>query len=128
MKAKDTGQTKNKIKWRQHEMILVTAIALMSLIGRLWYIFNNQDQLESSFLQTNTQFSLYKNVVLPDISVGLSVYLTYLLFSLYIIPRLLFPKKVEAGTSKISVSFSKISFQGLAKKIIRGYTWLFIQL
>ena len=77
MKAKEKEQTANKIRWRQHELILVTAIALISLIGRLWYIFNNQDQLESSFLQTNTAFDLYKNVVLPDISVGLSVYLTY---------------------------------------------------
>jgi hypothetical protein len=128
MKAKEKEQTANKIRWRQHELILVTAIALISLIGRLWYIFNNQDQLESSFLQTNTAFDLYKNVVLPDISVGLSVYLTYLLFSLYILPRLLFPKKVEAGTSKISLSFSRISFQGLAKKIVREYTRLFIQL
>jgi two-component system LytT family sensor kinase len=128
MKAKDGEQAANKIKWRQHELILVTAIALMSLIGRLWYIFNNQDQLESSFLQTKTAFNLYKNIVLPDISVGLSLYLTYLLFNLYIIPRLLFPKKVEAGTSKISLSFSKTSFEGLAKKIAREYTWLFIQL
>ena len=128
MKSKGMEQAVNKIKWRQHEMILVTAIALISLVGRLWYIFNNQDQLESSFLQTKTAFNLFKNVVLPDISVGLSVYLTYLLFSLYIIPRLLFPKKVEAGTSKISLSFSKISFQGLAKKMVREYAWLFIQL
>ena len=44
MKAKEKEQTANKIRWRQHELILVTAIALISLIGRLWYIFNNQDQ------------------------------------------------------------------------------------
>jgi two-component system, LytTR family, sensor kinase len=118
----------NKIKWRQHEMIMVTAIAAVSLAGRLRYIFNNQYQLESPFLNSNTPFSLNKNVLLPDISVGLAVYLAYLCFNLYTIPRILFPKKPEAGTSKIAASFSKISLNGLAKKIVEEYAWLIIQI
>ena len=128
MKSADTEHAPNKIQWRQHEMILVTAIAALSLAGRLWYIFNNQNQLESSFISTNTPFSLYKNVLLPDIGVGLSVYLAYLWFNIYTIPRTLFPKKLEAGTSKIAASFSKISLNGLAKKIVKEYAWLVIQI
>ena len=99
-----------KIKWRQHEIALVTAIAIISLAGRLWYVHTSPDQLLSPFISSNTPFNLYKNILLPDISIGLVIYLAYLWFNLYTIPRLLFPKKVEAGTSKISLSFSKISF------------------
>ena len=128
MKSADIEPTANKVKWRQHEMILVTAIAALSLAGRLWYIFKNQDLLEGSFISTNTPFSLYKNVLLPDISVGLSVYLAYLWFYLYTIPRILFPKKLEAGTSNLTASFSKISLNRLAKQIVKEYAWLVIQI
>ena len=117
-----------KIRWRQHELTLVTAIAIISLAGRLLYIYTSPDQLSSPFISNYTPFNLYKNILLPDISIGLVIYLAYLWFNLYTIPRLLFPKKVEAGTSKISLSFSKISFQGLAKKVAKEYMWVFIQL
>ncbi len=127
MKAIDTERTSGKIKWRQHEMILVTAITALSLAGRLWFIFNNRDLLERSFISTNTPFSLYKNVLLPDISIGLSLYLAYLWLNLYTIPRILFPKKFEAGTSKITATFSKISLNGWAKKIVKEYGWLVVQ-
>ena len=117
-----------KIRWRQHELMLVTAIAIISLAGRLWYVYTSLDQLSRPFISSNTPFNPYKNILLPDISVGLVIYLAYLWFNLYTIPRLLFPKKIEAGISKISVSFSKISLQGAAKKILKKYAWLFLQI
>ncbi|HEV8081969.1 MAG TPA: hypothetical protein VGP55_02150 [Chitinophagaceae bacterium] len=129
MSLNDIEVPANKIKWRQHEIILITLTALISLTGRLWYLYHTStDQFESPFIQTNTPFNLYKNVLLPDISVGLASYLVYLWFSLYTIPRLLFPKKFEAGTSKISLSFLKIKLQGFAKKILKEYAWLFIEI
>lgn len=105
----------DKLKWRQHEIALVTAIAVISLAGRLWYVFQNPDQLESQFLHTNTAFSLYKNVLFPDIAVGLSCYLVYLLYSLYSIPRILMQKKNQAGTERI-------------KKTWKAYIWLAVQI
>ena len=117
-----------KIRWQQHELTLVTATALIALAGYLFDLYQNgTTQFANPFIETGTPFNFYKNVLLPHISVGLSAYLAYLWFSLYTIPHLLFPKKVEAGTSKISLSFSKISFQGLAKKIAKKYAWVFIQ-
>ena len=121
------NESKGKIKWRQHEMVLVSLIALISLAGRLWYVYSFPAQHEGPFINSNTPFNLYKNVLLPDISVGLSAYLAYWWCSLYTIPRLLFPKNKEAGTLKISVSFSKIEFLGLAKKTVKEYAWLFVQ-
>lgn len=119
----------SKIKWRQHEMILVTATAVITLAGYLWQVYHTStNQYASPFVNNNVPFSLFKNVLLPDVSVGLVIYLFYLWISLYTIPHLLFPKKFEAGTRMISVSLSKISLQGIAKKIIKEYAWLFVQI
>ena len=117
-----------KVRWRQHEITLVVAIAVIMLAAYLWEIFYvSADQYANPFIESNTPFNLYKNVVLPDVGRGLSALLAYLWINLYTIPRLLFPKKVEAGMSKISLTFSKISLQGMAKKILREYLWLFVQ-
>ncbi len=118
-----------RVRWRQHELALVTAIALIALAGYLLNLYPNGMAVAATpFTETNTPFNFYSNALLPDISVGLIVYLAYLWFNLYTIPRLLFPKKMEAGTSKISLSFSKMSLGGLAKKTANEYTWAFVQI
>lgn len=117
-----------KIKWRQHELTLVTAIAVIALAGYFFDLYQNgTNQFANPFIETRTPFNFYKNELLPHIIVGLSAWLAYMWFSFYTIPRLLFPKKREAGTSKIALSFSKISFPGPAKKITKEYVWFFIQ-
>ena len=85
-----------KIRWQQHELTLVTATALIALAGYLFDLYQNgTTQFANPFIETGTPFNFYKNVLLPHISVGLSAYLAYLWFSLYTIPHLLFPKKME---------------------------------
>ncbi len=117
-----------KIRWRQHELALVTATLLIAFAGYLFDLYHNgTNQFANPFIETRTPFNFYKNVFFPHIIVGLSSYLAYLWFSLYTIPHLLFPQKREAGMSKISLSFSKISFQGLAQKIAKEYAWAFVQ-
>ncbi len=117
------------IKWRQHEMILVTAIGSIILAGYLWQLYHSDvSHYADPFRNNNVPFSLFKNVILPDVGMGLIIYLSYLWIHFYTIPRLLFPKKFEAGTSKISLRFSKIKFDGIAKKIVKEYTWLLMQI
>jgi hypothetical protein len=124
-----TNSPVTKIKWRQHEMMLVTANAIIILGGYLWQIYHTAaSQYESPFINNHVPFNLFKNVLLPGISVGLVIYLCYLWISLYTIPRLLFPKKFQAGTLKVEASFPKIKLQGLGKHILKEYAWLFIQL
>ena len=121
--------TVNKIKWRQHEIALATATLLIMSAGYLWNLKNTSaGQVESVFLDNHVPFNIYKNIILPDLGLALTAYLSYLWINLYTIPRLLFPKKFEAGTSRVRISFSKISLQGMAKKIIKEYAWLFIQI
>jgi two-component system, LytTR family, sensor kinase len=117
------------IRWRQHEMILTITAAVIVFAGYLWTIYHASiDIYATPFIDNNVSFDLFKNVILPDVAMGLVIFLSYLWISLYTIPRLLFPKKFEAGTSKIAVSLSKVSLQGFAKKMLREYAWLFIQI
>jgi two-component system, LytTR family, sensor kinase len=117
-----------KVRWREHEMMLVTISSAIILAGYLWAMHQvSPAQFATPFLNNHTDFNFYRNVLLPNIGMGLLIFLVYLWLSLYTIPRLLFPKKIEAGTSQISVSFKKVSFRGLAGKSIKKVGWLFVQ-
>lgn len=118
-----------KVRWREHEVIFVTIISAIILAGYLWAMHQvSPAQFAGPFINNHVPFNFYRNVLLPDIGVGILIYLSYLWISLYTTPCLLFPKNFEAGTSKISASFKKISLQGLARKAIKKYVWLFIQI
>ena len=110
-------------------MVLVSTIAAILFISYVWRIHSTPpEQFSIPFKNNQVPFNLYKNVVLPDLGMGFLIYLSYLWLNLSTIPRLLFPKKIEAGTLKITVSLSKISFQGMAKKVLIKYSWLLIQI
>jgi two-component system LytT family sensor kinase len=118
-----------KVRWRVHEMIFVTIISAIILAAYLWAMYHvSPGQFEVPFVNNHVPFNFYRNLLLPDIGMGVLIYVSYLCMSLYTIPRLLFPKNFEAGTSKISKSFEKTSLQGLVRKVLNKYVWLFIQI
>jgi hypothetical protein len=101
----------------------------MLAAGFLWHIHKTPiSNFSTIFADNNVSFNLYKNVILPNLLMGVLVYLVYLWLSLYTIPKLLFPNKRGAGTSKIAVSLNKISLQGLAKKLLKKYLGLLLQM
>ncbi|MES1219753.1 MAG: hypothetical protein ABUT20_29905, partial [Bacteroidota bacterium] len=102
-----------KVRWREHEMIFATMFAAILLAGYLWDLHNTTvDQYAAPFINNHVPFNLYRNLVIPQIGAGVLIYLAYLFVNLFTIRRLLSPKKFEIGTSKIAVSFRKISLQG----------------
>jgi histidine kinase/GHKL domain-containing protein len=122
-----------KLRWRQHEIIFATIIAIITLGGYLWHVYNlSPGQINTGFaapfIQNHIPFNFYRNMVLPQVGAGLLIYLAYLFVNFFTIPRLLFPKKFQAGTSKISVSLKKISLQGMARKVLQNFLWLIIQI
>jgi len=120
-----------KIRWRQHEIIFVTMLAAIELGGYLWNVYSTTlDQYAGPFINTHTPFNLYHNVLLPDIGLGLLTYLAYLFINFFTISRLLFPKKMEAGTSQISISLTKMkmSLRGMGGKLVKKYAWLILQI
>ncbi len=117
------------VRWREHEMTLVTIIASIVLASYLWAMHNTApEQFASPFINNHVPFNLYRNVLLPDIGMGLLIYLSYVFMNIFTIQRLLFPKKIEAGTLKILLSFKKILLHGIAHKVIKKFAWLVIQI
>ncbi len=120
-----------KVRWRQHEMIFVTMLAAIAFVGYLWNVNNTPvDQFAGPFINTRTPFNPYINVLLPDIGLALLAYLAFLFINLFIIPRLLLPKKIEAGTAQISISLTKMkmSLKGMAGKVVKKMVWLILQI
>ncbi|MEP6846342.1 MAG: histidine kinase [Panacibacter sp.] len=80
-----------KIKWVQHEFILVTALALMKVISYLWEILHfSQEEINmryaNIFKETHVPFNLYRNIILPDMTVFVGAYLIYLVLHFYFTP------------------------------------------
>lgn len=117
------------IQWRRHEMILVTASAVMLAAGYLWNIHTTPiTNFSKVFSDNNVPFELYTNVVFPTVGMGILVYLAYLWLSVYSIPHILFSKSPKTVSYKTAVSFNKISIKELVKKAIKNYTWLVVQI
>src|SRR5271154_3553358 len=116
-----------KVRWRQHEMIFVSMIGAI-LLGSLHNVSGKEFAVP--FIANNVPFDFHRNVLLPDVGMGFLIYVSYLVLTFFTIPRLLFPKKFEAGTSQISISLTKmkISVRGMARKVLKNYLWLFIQI
>ena len=106
-----------KIKWRRHELILATAMLILISAGYIFSITQTNliAQYSDVFKNANVPFNTYRNVIVPDAMIALSIFIAYLFINLFTIQRLLFPRKFEAGTLGISLSFSKVKFQGVVK-------------
>jgi len=92
------------------------------------YIWTSDQDYAGPFIQNHVPFNLYRNVLWPEIGMSLMIYLCYMWVNLFITSGFLFPKKIVAGTSKMSLSFKKISFEGMGGKILKKFLWLIIQL
>ncbi|HKB45879.1 MAG TPA: hypothetical protein VKC90_15890, partial [Chitinophagaceae bacterium] len=84
-----------KVRWRQHEMTLVTMLAAILLARYLWMYNTTSQQFADPFIDNHVPFNFFRNVLLPDLGMGLIIYLCYLWISIYTIPRLLSPKEFK---------------------------------
>jgi two-component system LytT family sensor kinase len=118
-----------KVRWRQHEITLATIIFIIVACAYFMHLYNTTpDQYAGPFINNHVPFNLYRNVILPDAGIGILIYLSYLFVNFFTIRRFLSTKKFEAGTSGISLSLKKISLQGMARKALKEYLWLIIQI
>jgi sensor histidine kinase YesM len=117
-----------KVRWRQHEMILVNIVFIILATSYFRDLHNTAaNQYAGAFINNHVPFNLYRNVVWPDVGMGILIYCAYLLINLFTLRRFLSPKKYQAGTLKISWSFKKVKLQGIAAKVLKEYAWLLIQ-
>lgn len=83
-----------KLKWRQHEIALITSVGIMMLAGHLWNILHLSTEVinmsyAGPFNDLKVPFSLTRNVIIPYIAIYLLIYISYLWINIYIIPALL---------------------------------------
>lgn len=117
-----------KVRWRQHEMTLLTTVFAILGISYFRDLYNTDaSQYAGAFINNHVPFNLYRNVVLPDVGMIVLIYCVYLFISLFTLRRFYSPKKYAAGTSTISLSFKKVSLRGMARKVLREYVWFLIQ-
>ena len=133
MKAAGEKTTIIKLKWRQHEFILATAIAVMLIVSDMWKILhlsteNISSQYANVFKNASVPFNLFSNVIIPNLTVILVIYLTYLVLNIFTIPRLLAPGKVKKSMLQETDIFSKNKMITFLKSLFSDYAWLFIQL
>lgn len=82
-----------KVRWKEHEFIIVTISGILFLGIYLWRLFiQSAAQIElgygAPFKLNQVPFSLFRNVLLPDLGLALLSYLAYLWLNLFAIPRL----------------------------------------
>ena len=123
-----------KIKWRQHEMILATAVILMITISYAWNIWRLSPETinvryANVFKEMHVPFNLFRNVILPDVSscitsfTSLTCLLIYLQYRVYC-----FRKNLRQGLKAAYNTFKAVISCWFQKKYLKKYAWLLIQI
>ena len=130
--------TPRHLRWREHELILVTVMCVISIGGQIWQILdNNWAELNRNygepFLTNHVSFGYIQNVFLPNISVPILLYLGFLLMNFSLLPLLLQTDAPVKGSFTFRFTTSAgIEMKGAAgavlKRTIRGifYTLLLV--
>jgi len=83
-----------RLRWREHELTLATVLCILSAGGPIWHILNNSwsglnKEYGEAFNNNHVPFNYFTNILLPDISVPIMLYLAFLQMNFFILPRLL---------------------------------------
>jgi hypothetical protein len=86
-----------KIRWREHEFILVTVLAILvvAAIYWTWFVIHRSVPNFQAFEAHQLHFNPYRNALIPDTGIVLLVYGAYLVFSREIIKQVLEKKAVS---------------------------------
>src|SRR5579862_7989526 len=97
-----------KIRWKYHELLfatMATAVIIASYIGQ------SKTGFDTPFIQNHVPFSLFRNVLGPEIGMILIIYLAYLFINNYSIPRFQFPyRKIFKNILLFLLQFLLIGF------------------
>ncbi|HEY4065062.1 MAG TPA: histidine kinase [Puia sp.] len=118
-----------KIRWREHELILVTIICVAGILGNCWKIFSiSQADIDAryakAFMDAHIPFNFYLNILLPRAGILLLIYLCYLRLNLFILPRLLQAESPEKGSFHLHFSLTgRIELEGAAGEALKRMLW-----
>jgi len=82
-----------KARWREHEAVLISIIAVIIIASYIWQMLNLSSQQIAAdyavmFIKTHTYFNYYTRVLLPQIGSALILLLSYFWINRRIIPNL----------------------------------------
>jgi len=88
------GMTTQRLRWREHELVLVTVLCVLSIVGNAWHMLDTPSAALNSwygqpFSDNHLPFSYFLNIWLPDAVMVVLLYLCYLQMNFFILPRLL---------------------------------------
>ncbi|MBN9384353.1 MAG: histidine kinase [Chitinophagaceae bacterium] len=83
-----------RLRWREHELILATVICVLTVAGNIWKVLDNSwtslnKEYGDPFYNNDVPFNYATNILLPNISVAILLYLSFLVMNFSILPRLL---------------------------------------
>ncbi|HEY4107901.1 sensor histidine kinase [Puia sp.] len=119
----------NPIKWREHEVILVTVYCLLGVAGAWWKIFEytgveQRQQWGSNFTEHHLYFDFFINYLLPETGLLIAFYLAYVWMNLYILPRLVQVDAAEPGSFRVAFTLrARIEVSGTAGETLKRFLW-----
>jgi two-component system LytT family sensor kinase len=112
-----------KIRLRMHERIFVSLLAVLILTRYLLPMLAGSVKdfempVEYAFVNAQFPFHLFRNILLPDIGLGLLIYFCYLWINGRIIPSFLPPSKIGIGTGGISFGPKGLAIKGTTRAFL----------
>lgn len=122
-----------KARWREHELILATMLAALALVIYLVGIFSVpfadfEKSMAEPFVKNNVPFNIYRNLLIPDIGMGILIYLAYLWISRFSFPRLVRNNHTTDNSSTVAFSFILFIGNIFSKKNIKRFIWFILQI
>lgn len=119
----------NPIKWREHELILVTVYCLLGIAGAWWNLFEytGAEQRERwgwEFKEHQLYFDFFVNYLLPQTGLLISLYLAYFWMNFYILPRLVQADAAEPGFFRVAFNLkARIEVSGSGGQTLKRLLW-----
>jgi two-component system LytT family sensor kinase len=119
----------NPIRWREHELILVTVYCLVGIAGAWWTIFEHtgaelRDRWGWNFNEHHLYFNFFINHLLPETGLLIAFFLAYSWMNLYILPRLVQADAAEPGSFRIAFNLrARIEVSGSAGETLKRFLW-----
>lgn len=115
----------SKIRWREHELLLVTILTISGIAAYIWKVFDlSREDIDrvygSAFFNNGLSFDYYRNLLLPHTGLLLLIYFCYLCMNLYILPRLFQTEATEKGTFILHFSLAgRIEMKGAGGQVLK---------
>src|SRR6516225_10250918 len=117
------------IKWREHELILVTVYCLLGIAGAWWNLFEytgieQRQRWGWNFKANHVYFDFFINYLLPQTGLLIAFYLFYFWMNLYILPRLVQADAAEPGFFRVAFSLrGRIEVSGSRGQTLKRFLW-----